>query len=175
MSLRTTLRLGVLVFLASLTSFHADAQTEPPRGTFGELSNTVANTPNYYYFSERGAPTVRIQVWGPVASPGLYDVEAGTDLRTLITLAGGLVKTNSARERTEISVQIARSGEAARFTLDAFDEVDLLQTGPIQLYDGDTVFIEVTQKQKFTFRDGLTIAASILAILSLYDRLSNSN
>ena len=172
MSPFSALRAGVLLGAVFFAFGGAAAQSEAPVGTFGAVSNTVANTANYFFFTEPGAPTVRVEVWGALASPGLYDVEAGTDLRTLVTLAGGLSSLNSSTVRSEVNVTLIRSDGGARRAAETLDADELLKREPVLLQDGDAVYVEVIQRNKFTLRDGITLIASVLAIVTLYERLS---
>jgi hypothetical protein len=51
---------------------------------------TQASRGNYYvYLGEAGELQIKVSIWGEIKSPGLYSIPDGTDLATLLSLAGG--------------------------------------------------------------------------------------
>jgi protein involved in polysaccharide export with SLBB domain len=123
-------------------------------------------------YAEAGQPTMDVRVWGAVRTPGVYQVERDTDLLELLSLAGGPVLMNETPnvDRT-ISVQLARGTDADRQVIFERSLQDLLRTpGAIPpLQDGDVLHLEVDVRQRFNWRDGVTIFSSLgtLAVIVL--------
>ncbi len=46
----------------------------------------------YVYLGGVGELQIKVSIWGEIASSGLYSIPDGTDLVTLLSLAGGLLK-----------------------------------------------------------------------------------
>ncbi|MDI6840532.1 MAG: SLBB domain-containing protein [bacterium] len=58
----------------------------------------------YTYLSETGELQMKVSIWGEVMAPGLYSVPEGTDLVTLLTIAGG-----PSREADLSKIKVVRS------------------------------------------------------------------
>ena len=140
-------------------------------GAYGQIAKTETSVAPYFYFTERGAPTVRVELWGAVATPGLYDIRAGTDLRTLLSLAGGPNLADVGLNKQRLDVIIVRGPDGARVPLEIFDVTEIPYGQNPLLRSGDTVYIRSATKRRFTLRDGITIVASIVGLLLAIDRL----
>lgn len=162
------LSLLLLVLAAPL----ARAQDAPPQGEFGRITTTEATTGPYYYFTQRGAPTVRVELWGAVALTGLYEVEAGTDLRTLLTLASGPNFSFTPTLKQRIEVVITRGPDGARETFDPIDVLDVAGNENPVLEDGDTVFVRSQSRTALTYREIITTAAVVIGLILSIQRLT---
>lgn len=47
----------------------------------------------YVYLGETGELQIKVSIWGEIATPGVYSIPDGTDLATLLSLAGGPLKS----------------------------------------------------------------------------------
>ena len=140
-------------------------------GAYGQITKTETSAAPYFYFTERGAPTVRVELWGAVGAPGLYDIRAGTDLRTLLSLAGGPSFADLGLSKQRLDVIIVRGPDDARVPMEIFDATEIPYGQNPLLRNGDTVYLRSSTKRRFTLRDGITLAASIIGILLTVDRL----
>ena len=127
-----------------------------------------------YRYAEPGELTKEIQLWGAVRNPGIYQVERGADLLTLLTLAGGpAVSTEDARTSRKTSVRVIRQPAGARtVVLDASLEELTSEPRPLPaLEDGDLVTLTSEVSQRFTWRDALSITSSAASLAVLILRI----
>jgi hypothetical protein len=125
-----------------------------------------------YRYAEPGQPTMDVKVWGAVRTPGIFQVELDSDLLDVLTLAGGPLYDREVPnvERT-VTVRLSRGSQGARSIV--FEQpLDDLVTQAISmpaLQDGDVVSVEVDVRQRFGWRDGLTLlsTAGTVAVLVL--------
>ena len=76
------------VFVLFLT---ASVSAQPPiqnGGILGQIEGRQATPGGYFYNALPGQPTIRVNVWGRVLRPGVYDVGPDFDLGGVLTLAG---------------------------------------------------------------------------------------
>ena len=106
-----------------------------------------------------------VYVWGAVREPGYFEVGPGVDAVRLLALAGGPVGdgVRDDRQTAETTVTILRSGQGTVYesTLEAF----VTGAGVPDLAAGDAIQVEVVRRNRFTFRDGLSIVGSVAAVL----------
>lgn len=105
-----------------------------------------------------------VYVWGAVREPGYFEVGPDVDAVRLLALAGG-PQGDGARAQdvvTDATVALIRPGAGIVYqaTLESF----VTGTDVPALADGDALQVEVVQRDRFTFRDGLSVAGSIAAI-----------
>ena len=127
-----------------------------------------------FRYANPGQPTMDVRVWGAVRSPGVYQVERDTDLIDVLTLAGGpAIPAEDDQSVRNVEVQILRETAAGRTvvltsTLDALTAQDM----PIpDLQDGDLVSLTAQTRQRFTWRDALSVTASVAGLALLIIRL----
>lgn len=117
-----------------------------------------------YRYAEPGQMTKDVQVWGAVRSPGIYQVERDTDLLTVLTLAGGpAVSTEDDRTVRNVTVRVIREPGSAR-TLLLDTTLGALTSGDLplpELRDGDLVSLTAETRQRFTWRDALSVTSSL--------------
>ena len=106
-----------------------------------------------------------VYVWGAVREPGYFEVGPGVDAVRLLALAGGPVGdgVRDDRQTAETTVTILRPGQGTVYesTLETF----VTGAGVPDLAAGDAVQVEVVRRNRFTFRDGLSIVGSVAAVL----------
>lgn len=127
-----------------------------------------------YRYAEPGQTTKDVQVWGAVRNPGVYQIERDADLLTLLTIAGGpAVATTDDRTVRNVSVRVVRDPGAAR-TVVLDTTLDALTSDPAPLpalQHGDLVSLTVEVRQRFTWRDALSVTTSAAALAVLILRI----
>ncbi|RMF62625.1 MAG: hypothetical protein D6746_03800, partial [Bacteroidetes bacterium] len=128
--------------------------------TSPELTRTVA----YYRHVLPGQSSVQVNVWGDVTSPGRYEVRLGTGLIELLFLAGGpgerVVNTRELRQST---VRLSRKEGAGWHIVYevSLDELMSLQQPEPVLQNDDIIKVETRVRQRFGWRDVLTIVGTV--------------
>ncbi len=110
-------------------------------------------------------PEARVNVWGAVRVPGLYEVGPGFDAPAVLSLAGGpLLPQLQDNDSREVTVVYAR-GDRQLFegSLDAFVQSRASLPMPAT---GDVIEVEVRLKRGFTFRDALGVVGSVAGVAS---------
>lgn len=137
-------------------------------------SITTSSGVAVYRYANPGQPTMDIRIWGAVRSPGVYQVELDADLLDVLTLAGGpAIPSEDDRSVRSVRVEVLRNPAGVRSvvletTLDALTA----QEAPLpDLQDGDLVSLSVNTRQRFTWRDALSVTTSIAALAVLVLRL----
>lgn len=70
--------------------------------TFGRVGEIQNIGTSYHVFARPGQATIQVIVLGDLNAPGIYEIGVGTDLGTLLALAGGVPFSRS----TEYSEQV---------------------------------------------------------------------
>ncbi len=141
---------------------------------FGRVEQTLSTAPNYYSYYQPGFATVQVHVVGAVTTPGLYEVNEGTDLGVLMSLAGGPkmdVRRSAAKRKVEL--RLFRGGEDPIFQVDLADASKNPSSYPV-LEEGDVFRVDVIDRTRFSWRDALQIATASLSIYFLADRLGGN-
>ena len=116
-----------------------------------------------YRYVRPGEAVVQVGVWGSVRQPGLYDVAVGTGLRDLLSLAGGPdVGREEARVERVTFVEVVRGGADAVVFSSALD--DLAGWSPPALADGDIVSVRQEVRERFGWRDALSVGTAVVTI-----------
>ncbi len=160
---RSILFIGLLLPLAGTA---AQAQV------VGRLGDVQASGVSYHTYARPGEATVQILVLGDVPS-GIYEIAAETRLDEFLALMGGAGDTSPGVTR-KVSVRLLRDGGAGREVLykAPMDDVLLYPDRHPDLLDGDILDIEVKQRERFGWRDGLQILTSATSLIILIDRLA---
>ena len=108
-----------------------------------------------------------VYVWGAVRNPGFFEVGPDVDAVRLLALAGG-PQGDGARAQdvvTDATVAVIRPGAGVVYqaSLEAF----VIGTDVPDLADGDALQVEVVQRNRFTFRDGLSVVGSLAGVASV--------
>ena len=151
------------------------ASTEARAQRFGLVEETESNIDSYYYYVQPGAATIEVKVMGTVRNPGLYRLSEGTDFGQLLALSGGptLEVRQRSRPRTA-TVRLYRpqaqeqvllyEAEFERNVVTASENYPALQ-------NGDIMTVEVTERQRFVWRDLFTIVNTVAVIALAVERL----
>ena len=130
-----------------------------------------------YRYANPGQPTMEISVWGAVRSPGVYQVERNVDLIDVLTLAGGpAIPSEDDRTVQKVNVEILRDAGAGRIPVLAttLSALTVRDTPLPDLQDGDLVSLTAQTRQRFTWRDALSVTTSVAALAILILRLTGS-
>lgn len=142
---------------------------------YGRVEKTESNVNSYFYHVQPGNATVQVQVLGDVGASGLYEVDQGTDLGQLLALSGGPF-SNSRQHLTRrtVTVRLYRHQSPTR---ELFYEADLehamtdTEAYPT-LQDGDVLSVEITERRRFSWRDGFTIVNTVALLALAAERFS---
>lgn len=134
-----------------------------------------ANNMAYYRFAESSDITIEVKVWGAVANPGLYEVRQGLTLSSLLSLAGGpRVEPRTRRASSIFFVRLYRLQPEGRYQLLAetqmLNELRTLDRDPVLLH-GDMLMTEERIRQRFGWRDGLSILTAIASVALVIDNV----
>ena len=160
--------MGVLFISMSL---EAQAQR------FGQVEETESNIDSYYFYVQPGVATIEVMVMGTVRNPGLYRLSEETGLGQLLALSGGPVLDvrQRSRPRTAVVRLYRPQGQGEALIYEAEFEEDVV-TAPDGRYpdlrDGDVMTVEVTERQRFVWRDLFTIANTVAVIALAVERLA---
>lgn len=128
-----------------------------------------------FRYANPGQPTMDIRVWGAVRSPGVYQVERDADLLDVLTLAGGpAIPSEDDRSVRSVNVEILRetAGTRAVVVATTLAALTALDTPLPDLQDGDLVSLSVQTRQRFTWRDALSVTTSVAALAVLILRIA---
>ncbi len=129
----------------------------------------VTATPgvSVYRYAEPGRTTINVQVWGDVRTPGLYQVEAGTDLLNLLSYAGGpQAGMQRGEEDRIIHVQLTRIQGGRQSVLFEKTLDQLFADGYPELQEGDLMTVRTEVKTGIALRD-VAVFTSSLGTLAL--------
>lgn len=129
----------------------------------------------FFTFAEPSDITIEVKVWGAVSNPGLYEIRQGTHLSTLFTLAGGPQNSvQNANTNRIFTLRLYRSqGEGEpMLILDQHVEngILLLNEDPVLMHS-DLLVLEEQIKQKFNWRDGLSVLTAVGTIVLIVTQL----
>jgi len=136
---------------------------------------TTASGVAVFRYAAPGEPTMDIRVWGAVRSAGIYQVEEETTLLDVLTLAGGpALPAETDRTEQTVRVQVVRDPAGARTVVLASTLDDLTDPGVRLpgLQDGDLVTLTLESRQRFTWRDALSVTSSVASVVLLVLRIS---
>lgn len=110
-------------------------------------------------------PAARVNVWGAVRLPGLYEVGPGFDVQAILSLAGGpLLPPLQDNVNREVVIRYTRgSGLLFDGPLEEFTRA--ARTLPMP-QDGDIIEVVSRERRGFTARDALTVLGSAAGIVS---------
>ena len=119
--------------------------------------------------------TIEVKVWGSLQYPGFYEVPQGTRLSTLVTLAGGPQVVRDAQTRRTYTIRLWRpqpnGGPHQTISETRMeDEVLVLNEDPV-LLPRDIVVVDEVVKQRFGWRDMLSIVTAIAGIALVVDNV----
>lgn len=161
-------RIAACMLLAGTFTIAANAQNI-------DQTRSRSSVAAYYNFAEVGDATIRVNVWGTVRFPGLYELPRGTTLNTLFSLAGGpQISERPRRNERTIVATLSRGGEG-NVVVETIMENDVttLDADP-ELMEGDVLTVEATIRQRFSWRDAFPIVAAIASVALAVERISSN-
>lgn len=171
-----TYTLRTLFFFFLITAGASIASAQAPPDVYWRVEDTKTNTGTYfYYYLTPGTPTIRVQVLGSFRTPGLYEIEDGTDLSRLVALAGGPAPASQIKDtRIDYSLSVVRptSGGQQIVYEDSFERYVANTRAHPQLLDGDVLVMEMTQRQRFSWRDIASVVSTVGVLALAFERLS---
>lgn len=155
----------IIFFLATTVTAQTDQIHLAPRERSGNSSH--AN----YYFAKSGDITIYVNIWGAVRSPGRYEIASSTNLIELISLAGG-PDEYSKLDKVRIIRSKTNDQEANKKEIVVnIEELDEFNENELELYPGDTIFIEQTSWYKV--KDVVGVVSTTLLFLTSVINLVN--
>lgn len=170
-SSRSPLLLCLAALLLSVVSVEGVPSVAAQETRLGaELMRT--NVDGYYYYSQPGEQTIQVTVSGAVTNPGLYEITTETDFGRVLALAGGPEVDPRARNvRRTIEVRLYRPA-AGQIYATTYQDMAVNPNYP-DLRDGDTLAIDVVQREGFRWQDIFSIAGGLTGVALLIDALAN--
>lgn len=142
--------------------------------TFERLEETQSNIRSYHYHVQTGRAAINVHVLGTVHSPGAYRVTAGTELGSLLALAGGpplSPRSRLAHRTVLIKVYSHNSAQRSLVYEATLDEMVTEPDANPVLKDGDVIYVEVVERRGFGFRDALSVAGGLAALALATERI----
>jgi protein involved in polysaccharide export with SLBB domain len=129
------------------------------------LSPNLIKSTTIFDLADPQAVNIKISVWGGVRSPGYYIVPNYTDMKTLISFAGGLTENSKADDLRIFRTQKDSTQELIKFNFEDLFQGENLQNfkAAPKLMAGDVVVIPL--QQKFYLKDYLSLGLSSLAVI----------
>lgn len=171
-------RLGKIVpmILISITAWCSIVPSSVSAQAFWRVEDTKTNANTYYYYYPNpGSATVRVHVLGAVRLPGMYEITESTDLGQLIALSGGPpMSAHPSNTRVDVALRVYRPGPDGQQIIfdDIFENTLANPAGYPVLLDGDVVVMDVTQRQRFSWRDATSLVGTIAVLALAAERVS---
>lgn len=127
----------------------------------------IASNGAYFHFVRPGVMTVQVYLMGPVGKPGVYELSEGTTIGQLLAFAGGpTMSPRPTTSRRTITIRMYRPAvSGSEPMLEAsFDQIIGSAGNTPSLQDGDVLTVEIVEKQRFNWREGLTLIGSLSAL-----------
>ncbi|MEM6336500.1 MAG: SLBB domain-containing protein [Bacteroidota bacterium] len=137
-------------------------ETDLDRSRYGQAA--------VYKYAEQGDVTVAINVWGTVRNPGLYELPEGATLNDVVSMAGGPANFvyDPTRSDRKITIEVARRTDGGYTTIVESDLDALVGSSEMIMQDGDVIFLETLDRQRFNLRNyGLPLASLALGVVGI--------
>jgi hypothetical protein len=159
---------GRLLMIALLTAVTAH------RGQAQETSGELARPVTFFRHVEPGESSIEVNVWGDVSAAGRYEIRLGTGVIELLFLAGGPgERVRDSREKRWSIVRVSRkTGDGWNVAYEApIEELMALNQPEPVLQDNDIVKVETYVRQRFSWRDVLTVVGTVGTLALIGDRI----
>lgn len=156
--------LSVLVGLAAFAT--VAPQQAGAQSIDGAPPTSAYNGAAFYRYQDPGEFTMRVQAWGNVRYPGLYEIGRESRLSRLLSLAGGpTLSERRTHERRRILVRLVRPSQSdvPIFAQEMSGDVGWLTDDPV-LQEGDVLTLSVITREGPTWRDYVTIGTSAASL-----------
>ena len=161
----------LLALIGALVPLGALAQ--PISETTGRTETTMGVA--VYRFAEPGQAVIPVDLWGSARRSGRYFIPPGTTLLDLISLSGGpLAEVENDAVIRETTVAVSRLTNGTR-TVAYSAPADALAAGgadTLTLQAGDVVTITTKVTERFTWLDGVAVAAAVASLALLVLRIA---
>lgn len=160
----------LLVLLATAGAETLQAQT------FGRAGDVQSVGTAYHVFTRPGEATVQIIVMG--LGGGIYEVGESTRLDELLALIGGAQgeeigqQQSGLTRRTTVRLYRMTGGQRSLIYEAPIEEVLLDPGTHPELRDGDYLGIEIVNRTRLGWRDGLRLLTSVGTLILVVDRLA---
>ena len=144
--------------------------------TFGRVGEIEARGTAYHVYARPGDATVQILVMG--LAGGIYEVTDGTRLDELLALVGGAagpeigVQTPTVTRQTTVRLYRGSEGNRSLIYAAPLEQVLLEPHEHPRLLDGDLFLIETVTRNKFSWRDIISVIGGAASLALLVERLS---
>ncbi|NNF04730.1 MAG: hypothetical protein HKN17_09710 [Rhodothermales bacterium] len=137
----------------------------------------ISNGTAYYTFARPGEATIRVLVAG--TGGGIYEVGQNIRMDEFLALLGGAPSfaTQTPGTKTNVDIQLYRT-EGGRRTLLYEEELEQMILEPAaypSLENMDLFVIETRTRNRFGWRDGLSVVTGVSSVFLLLDRLGVVN
>jgi hypothetical protein len=146
-------------------------------GATGASAQPVA-TPGVavYRYAEPGEPVIAVDVWGGIRQTGRFLIPPDTGVLELLALAGGPVLQPESdavfRDATLVLSRQTGSGRVVVFETPVDSLAVSRQVLPA-LQDQDVMTVNMSVRDRFTWLDGITVAAGIASLALLILRVAD--
>ena len=156
----------LLCFLFLTTSSKSQNFEQP-----GLSWNKYLKGGNIIDISDPKAVNIKVAVWGAVRSPGYYIIPDYTDVKTLISYAGG--PSDNAKLQ---DIRIFRTGKDSTNSIITFNYEDMVWEKELKTFKAAPLIkandiLVIPTEQRYLFRDylqyGLNIVSILLSVVSL--------
>lgn len=163
------IRIAVAAAVAVLLTLQAPA--EAVGQTFG-ATGVESEGMSFNRFVRPGEASVQIWVIADTRS-GLYEVGESLSLGELVVLTGAGPGMTTARERRRTDVKVYRGTNGTRDLIYDATLEDLVREPAAYptLQNGDVVMMQTHARQRFQWRDALTIVSAASTTILLIDRI----
>jgi len=130
---------------------------------------------SYHVFARPGQNTVQVLVLGSGIQAGLYEIGEGTDVAQLVALSGYGPGVRRARDDRTVTIQLYRynANRQRELVYDTSLNELVVERGIYPtLQTGDILRVEVVDRERFSWRDGLQIFTAGAAIALTIERLT---
>ncbi len=166
-------RMRTLLLATLIVAAYADGVRGQVPSQFGEYEVVGAS---YRKFVLPGEASIKVLVLGNAGASGIYELGRQVDMGELLALSSVELGAVTPRERREVSLRLYReTGTERTVVYEAKLEDFLAYPGQYpQLQDKDVMVVETVIKQRFGWRDALSIVTGIAAVALAVDRLRDA-
>jgi hypothetical protein len=130
-----------------------------------QQAGAVQQGPSLVEYARPGMPTMTLYIWGAVALPGIWMVEEGQEVTSLLTaVTVPLIGSEEGIVRRETILRIYRGPESSRRTIFERDLNEFLAQGgtPPPLEDGDIIYVNTVTRQRL----GIALVLGVISTLA---------
>ena len=150
-----------VLLLVALPALALAQPADRPVTRIGQSEQVNSTAPGYYRHHMPGEATIQVQVGGNVVNPGLYEIADETDLRRLLSLAGGpQVDIRDPQRDRRVEIRLFRPGTGMLYGALLSDAVSNPAVIPPLRHD-DALLVEVVDRRRLGWQDAATALGAI--------------